>query len=192
MTSKYSWLVGKGIWNSLFGEYFMRDDTSDAQTTIDFPHHEIHEGDHFSAECFQTLGSGGTQAFIVTTPNSLKMSHMLWEADTTGAMEFKLYEWGSTSTGGTSVLPVNSNRNSTTLATTTLEYDPTIADIGTQLACKAWGVTGNPSRTIGGEARGEHEFVLGTNRKYIYHFKSNSADNVFSYHGNWYEHTPSN
>lgn len=32
MSSTHSWNIGRTIWNALLGEYFMRDDVSDAQT----------------------------------------------------------------------------------------------------------------------------------------------------------------
>jgi len=188
----YSWNIGRGIWNGLFGDYFMRDDFSDAQTVITFPHHEIHEGDHYFVEDYLTLGSGGTIAFSVQTGSSLKRNNILWDAQSTGAVMLDVYEYGSASTGGTSLTPQNSNRAYPNNSETAVEYDPTIVDLGTRMSGKAWGVTGNPAQVEGGEAGRENELVLGTDRNYIYHFTSSSADNVFSYHAHWYEHAPSN
>lgn len=192
MSSTHSWKIGRTIWNALLGEYFMRDDYSDAQTTIDYGHHEIHEGDHYSVEGYETLGSAGTVAFCLTTPNNGKYANMLFSIESTGNTEFNSYRYGSYSTGGTQAIPINSNHNSAGTSDTAVFRNSTIISLGSNFQAKSVGVSGSPVRTSGGDVRSENEHVLKENSVYIYHIKSNSADNVISYHGNWYEHAPSN
>ena len=185
-------LLGVSLIKSSFGTFLQTaskiDTICGAAVQIEHAHSEIHDGDHFFVEGYNTLGSGGTLAFCLTTPIDSTI-HLLFEIQTTGQTELNSYENATWGTGGTAKLALNSNRESAILGTSIIVINPTNIVTGTTLLnSQAWGVTGNASQRAGGQIRSESEIILksGTAR-YCYVIKSNSADNLVSYHGNWYK-----
>lgn len=166
------------------------DEVSGASTVIDYSHHEIHEGDHYFVEDFETLGSGAAVEFGVIA-GATKQAHMLFDLQATGQTEFTSYKVGSFDSDGTEVISVCSNTTCASNGETKVYRNPTVADYGTIMNSRAFGLALTPSKIEGGAVRGEAEIVLGTTGTFIYRIKSQSAGNIVSYHGNWYEHTPS-
>ena len=168
------------------------DDAAGCQTFIDFPHHEIHAGDHYRIKDFVTLGSGGTLNFTVETPTTGNDMHLFWKAKSPQPMELVVYEAGSyTGTVGTALTPRNSNRDYADAFPGTFQTDPTVVSLGTRLEADAWGKADVPARSSGGDARSDDEMKLGVNTVYMYHFLSKGADNLLAYEGSWYDHAPS-
>lgn len=58
------------------------DSVTNTLQTIDYSHHEVHAGSHFMYTDSVTLGNGGTQDYMIVTPNTMKWAHMtfyLWK-----------------------------------------------------------------------------------------------------------------
>ena len=95
------------------------DETTATIQTIDYAHHEIHAGDHYTAmHTVADIGAATTPndtiTMTFTTPNTTKWSHMTLLFNCVGGALCKLREGG---TGGASptgtVTCFNNNRNST-------------------------------------------------------------------------------
>ena len=163
------------------------DDVSGADTSIQSSHHEIHEGNHYFVENFETLGSGAEINISMIT-GSPKQAHILFNVQASGQTEVYSYEMGSWGTNGTTLVPLNNNRSSANTSQMTMLKDVNVADWGTTLNSKSFGWADTPSKINGGEIIAENEIILGTAGTYLYRIKSQTDSNVVSYHGNWYEH----
>lgn len=159
-----------------------------ALAMIDYEHHKIHSGTHFFVAGYDTFGAADDIDFQVTTPNTTTWAHMAFEIQSTGATVFSIYEDADVDADGSAVTARNSNRNSATASTLTIQTDGTINAAGTLIFAQAFGVSGNPNARSGGTERASHEIILKQNSTYRFFIESDSADNIISYQGYWYEH----
>ena len=95
------------------------DSVTGAHLTIDYAHHEIHAGNHFFYTDSVELDNAEVQDYLITTPNSTKWAHMLFNIDGSAITQFELYE-GADRDGTTPQTLFNSNRNSLSTATITI------------------------------------------------------------------------
>ncbi|MCK4258745.1 MAG: hypothetical protein KAX49_07190 [Halanaerobiales bacterium] len=160
------------------------DDTSGAMEIVEYEHHEIHEGNHFFiCDYDDTLGIGDTIEFVITTPNTLKWAHMLFDFSSILGAELEVYEGSSDVVGGTSTTPTNNNRNSGTTSDLTLLKDPTSITDGTRIA----GYLAGANRTAGFNSR-NREIILKQDTIYLFRFTSDANLNAITFCGEWYEH----
>lgn len=160
---------------------------SGALTVLDFSHHKIHKGDHYTASERVTLGAAATREYLITTADSSKVPHFLYAVSSGLSVTIDLFE-ETTKTGGTAVPSLNNNRRSGNTAETTVTHSPGGAGDGTQILYDSAGGTGGGRS--GGEARGENEYLLKRNTKYLLRITSGDANNVISIRLHWYENTP--
>lgn len=166
------------------------DSITGAVTTIRYPHHEVHEGNHFYLEGYVELDTDETLYVKLVTPDSNKWAHFRWEVESSGIMETTFYEGVSGGmTGGSIATPLNSNRNSDTISVLTITKGVTVADnLGTIVAEKKVGGVG--FKTVsGGSADRNDEMILKQNTTYLRKFESFSDANIISFRATWYEHT---
>ena len=157
-----------------------------ARTTIDYPHHEIHGGDHYYMEGFTTLALNAHLYVKLVTPNTAKWSHFLWEIQSSGILTTYLYEGVSGGmAGGTGVTPLNNDRNSTNASGLTITSGVAVAtDLGTTVSSAKWG-----TRQTGSSQKRDDEIILKQNKTYLRDFLSGENSNVVSFKASWYEHT---
>jgi hypothetical protein len=160
------------------------DSMTDTLQIIEYEHHEIHSGSHFTISDYDTsVALNETLEFIVTTPDSLKWAHMtIGFASTLGAT-LDVYEGASNVVEGTSVTPKNNNRNSDTASVLTIIADPTSITDGTKIL----GFMAGAGRTAGFVSR-DREIILKQDTTYLFRFTSLANSNAWSYVGEWYEH----
>ena len=177
-----------GQWNSNAGGgnkgNIQQDASTHALITTEYEHHEIHSGSHYFVAGFSTVSSGDSAYFSVTTPNTNKWAHMVFDVSGSGILSTYVYE-GSTVTGGAAVVPWNNNRNSSNTSVLTLNGSPSITSAGT---CIDSSKVGSGPKT-GGSIQRNKELILKQNTTYLYIFISGAASNIVSYNGSWYEHT---
>lgn len=161
------------------------DDVGQALIGIDFAHHEIHEGNHYFVSGYTEKDTSETMAFALTT-NATAHVHMTWSIAASLKTNVKVYE-GSTVTGGTAVIPYNSNRNSSNTSTVTLVSNPTVSGTGTLIASSGFGAVGNKLSSFGGSTDRESEIILKTSTCYRWLITSEDDNNVLDYIGSWYE-----
>lgn len=161
------------------------DPVSGAVETIDAPHTEIHNGRFFLYSGQVTLNNAATKKFLITVPNSAVFTHMIpAKVRATGEANIAIYEGPTVSNEGTPVTMLNRNRNSSNVNATLLKEDPTADPNGTLIYVEHFG-SGQKSQ---GESRGESEFILKTNTKYLIIITSEAASNDISFLIDWYEH----
>jgi len=154
--------------------------------TIDFPHFEIHEGDHYYIEGFATLALDANMYVKLVTPDNTKWAHFTWDIQSTGILTAYLYEGVSGGMAdGNSVTPLNSNRNSTNTSGIVITSGVTVAtDLGLTVSQCSWG----SRQSTGGQSR-EDELILKQDTIYLRHFLSGVNGNVVCFRATWYEHT---
>lgn len=174
--------------------YIKADNSTQALMTIDYAHHEIHAGSHFKAGYQDvSMATGDTISLVVVTPNSTKYAHWTLTAQSTGEVNIQVFEGATPSDSGTAVTVWNRNRNSSTANTTLVGHTPTIGHPiattrGTKMVEKWIGSTGF-KEAIGGEQRGDSEFILKANTKYLILCIAVSNGIKGSIGCDWYEHT---
>ena len=100
------------------------DDTG-TLVSIEFEHHEIHEGDHYFISNFESVDEDGNIDFVVISPDTTDEIHMTWRVDGTSQTEFRIYESSTVSDDGTLTTPINNNRRSANTSVTTVRKNPT-------------------------------------------------------------------
>lgn len=168
------------------------DASTETLITTDYSHHEIHDGNHYVVHINKDVANGGTYNIAFTTPDTTTQCHMEFMVTTEGEADVILYE-GITSFGsGSAFTPINSNRNSTnTSVLTDMEVDTT-AVVGSPTTL-GHAVIGS-GRSFGGTVRGENEFDLKRNTKYLLLITNQitGSPNETNISLVWYEHTPKN
>ena len=165
------------------------DDSTESLQFINYEHHEIHSGSHYNYCDYQTGNAiNATIEFVMTTPNTTKWVHLVFEAYSSTGAFIELYEGTTGVTGGTTITPRNNNRNSLNTSDVTLVKDPTsITSDGTRAA----GFLAGANRSGGSIVR-ENEYVLKQNTSYLIRITSRAASNDISWAAEWYEHTDKN
>ena len=188
VTCKLNLLPGK------FGDFLIYDGISNAIRTIDYSHHEIHDGSHFYIKGFTTLGNDpGVDDILrvtLTTPDTGSWAHFVWSIRSTGILEISLEEAPSGGmANGSPVTPLNNNRNSTKTSGIVISSGTDVAtNPGTELDKDKWGVAGFKDDAGGGAARTD-ELILKQNTIYLRTFTSSTAANIVQFKASWYEHT---
>jgi len=159
-------------------------DDEGALVTIDYAHHEIHDGNHYIASQAVDLGNGASrQVAIVTGANEV---HVLFSVITEAEGDFTLYEGATWDAPGTGIAEINRKRSSTNTATMAVYYTPTSAATGsaTLLQTKHWG----SGKTTGADVRSSNEFILKASTNYLFTITNDTTSNNFiTWWLDWYE-----
>jgi len=173
------------------------DDSTATLQTIEYPHHEIHEGNAFIAFAQATINSDATITIVIKTPNTAKWFHIVPFSRATGEANLCVYEGSTVDAETGSQLDIfNRNRNSSTesgsidtsTATPTpnkATLDPTIGALGTCIYAEHFG----SGQVTGGASVNRNEFDLAPNTVYSFQITSEAASNDCDLILNWYEHT---
>lgn len=166
--------------------------------TIDYAHHEIHAGSHFSCSYYATgKNDGQTINIYLKTPDTAKWGHMIFNWSASGAAFGRVREaptvTANTGTNGQSIF--NSNRNSATTSDMwdnaavpvqgKFGYDVTVTAPGTIIYEEYAGAAKNQ----GGMGRNDEEIILDQNTAYVFEVESDAAGITLSMRLEWYEHT---
>lgn len=164
----------------------VKNGNGDAITTIDFAHHEIHEGDAFTASYKVDVANGANLDLLFVTPNTDKRIHFTYVIEVELETDGLLYE-NVTATVGTAVAAYNRDRNSLTAATLVVTHTPSAITAGTTIIRSGHYGSG---KTIGGNDRTVNEIILKKNTKYLLRLTNviANATNYMSVRLNWYEH----
>jgi len=169
------------------------DSVTNAIEIIDTPHHEIHEGDHFYVSGYIELNNLDTFYMKIVTPDTAKWGHLIFDIKSTGICSTAFDEDATGGmTGGSSIIPLNNNRNSETVSGLVFTSGVTVAtSYTTRLENDKWGAQGF-KQTIGGGAGREDELLLKQNTTYLRSFISGADNNIVQYKSSWYEHENKN
>lgn len=101
--------------------------------SLDYPHWEIHEGNHYFYENVAALGSAEVKLLEITVPDSLKWPHFLFSVSSDLKATIELFEGVSNGTGGSTLTPVNNNRNSSNTSGLVIKTGASVAtDVAAQ------------------------------------------------------------
>jgi len=184
--------VSPGIYRTIEGDEITR-----AVPTLDYEHHEIHEGDHFVYHDQVELGSNGTQDYLITVPdmyglkfeNSKKWAHLTFTVSGSAITEYQIYE-DTDKTGTTAQTAINNNRNSTNTPLVTIKKGTSGGTTdGTKLPLGMKSGSAQGSSRTGMESSRSSEIILKNNTKYIIRITSGTAANLCNIQLSWYEHT---
>ena len=169
------------------GKPFSQDASTEAINTITYEHHEIHAGSHYFVRGWTLLSSDGDSvSFALTTPNTTKWTHMVFEITGGLLTEVKVFK-SATVTGGDTITPHNSNQNYPDSYSGTVIFNPTWSVEGTCIDSTKTGATGG-SR-FGGTISRSNEVVLKQNTTYLYHIITGANTNYVHWNAEFYEHT---
>ena len=160
-----------------------------AVATVDYPHHEIHDGSHFYIKGYVQLDNGVDLDFCVTTPDSDKWSHMLFSIQGTAITILEVYEGSSYSDAGSAVTAINNNRNSDKITTLAIATERTVSAIGTKIEESRFGTATTPVSQAAGSTDREDEIILKRNTNYTFRLISGTDGNIIDYKAAWYDHT---
>ena len=184
----------------LRGEYdtFAQDASTEAATTIEYEHHEIHAGSHYFVQCYYDLAEDNVLDFTWQIPDSAKWIHWTWEIDTEAEFLWQVYEnVVATNALANTITPFNSNRNSTNTSATIMKNEiqtnlaaanaDTNVTGGTLIGC---GISG-AGKKASGTAERHHEVIMDRAKLYCLRGTATAAGYVnFDMH--WYEHEDKN
>lgn len=169
------------------------DDITEAVISVDFEHHELHEGDMFSVWVTSTEGDGDAIEVAIKPPNNTKRFHAIAEHFGSNAHSFQIIENVTSLAAGTAGTAVNRNRNSSnTTAALTLK---TGTDSGTALTytggTNIW-THHMPSGRNATAGRATTEWILKNNVDTVFRLQAEAAATELWLAVIWYEHTDSN
>jgi len=171
------------------------DPSTHALETIDYEHHEVHEGNHFTyCQIDADFDIADAIELLIITPNTTKWAHMVINVEAGLDTNVKLYEnTAAAGHGSAGVLTAfNNNRNSVTSNTTTINTSDDGGADGTLIFESQLGIStgvGISKITGGGVSRSLDEWILKQNSKYLLVITSGSDDSSLSIKLSWYEHT---
>ena len=180
------------------------DDETGTLVTIEFEHHEAHEGSMFACHYVQEVSDTNDRSIIAfKTPNTTKRIHLLWGASATAAAHFYIFEGPTIASAvGADLTIFNKERNSLTASVVlstkdgvagkaTYFTEATMGQVtgGTEIAHE-WIGAGSKGKAQAGASRGSIEWILKANTIYSFELKSADAnDNSHTLILSWYEHT---
>jgi len=182
------------------GEYdtFAQDASTEATTTIEYEHHEIHGGSHYFVQSYADLAEDNVLDFTWQMPDTTKWIHWTWEVDTEAEFLWQVYEnVVATNALANTVTPLNSNRNSTNTSATTMknEIQANLAAANTDTNVTGGTLIGSgisgAGKKVSGTSERHHEIIMDQAKLYCLRGTATAAGYVnFDMH--WYEHTDKN
>lgn len=154
-------------------------------TTIDYPHHEIHDGKSFYFNEVITLGNNASQDYIITVPVSGN-AHFGYNVESTaGGVRTLMYE--TPDRNGTTLQTIrNRNRILNTANTVTVHKGQTGGTTdGTLILDWSVGTTNAGGRSSGNSAEATERILKPG--KYLFRVTSKANSNDISVIFNWYE-----
>lgn len=165
------------------------DASSHGIIVIDHAHHEIHSGDAFRYIDAITLGSGATQDYLLTVPNTTKWPHFTFSVDGTAVTTVEVFR-ATDKVGTTLQTTFNADENNLTITAGLLIHKGVSGGTtdGTSIYKYSSGTATGASKSEGVAAYSS-ERILRQNTKYLFRITSGTVGNLINFHAEWYEHT---
>jgi hypothetical protein len=170
------------------------DTTTHAGIIIDYAHHEVHSGSHYSVRGYQDLAINNVLDFTWQMPNTTKWIHWTWRIETESETQWNVYEKAVATTPlANTVTPINNNRNSSNTSGTTMKFEKQTnlaganadTDVtGATLLCSGISGAGKDS----GRADRSNELIMKQNALYCLRAIATAAGYI-NFAMEWYEHT---
>ena len=166
-----------------------RDNSTFAQMTIDYAHHEVHAGKHFFVAQGYVMADGTVRTVWFKTGNDGSLCHMLPAVIGNGPVVFRIVE-GASNAITPAVVPYNNRRASANVAAARWSTSTVAATGGTALITLRLGASGSGpfAVSVGGTASAREELILKANT--LYAFEVTAGDDLeANFTLEWYEHT---
>jgi hypothetical protein len=164
-----------------------------ATTTIDYSHHEIHDGSHFFISDVVSLSINNVYDFEIVTADTKSWMHFIFTIESESQTAWWIYEGVTILTAGTLTTAFNNDRNSTSTANAifrgTINSNLAAANgrISTATALKLeQGIIG-AGKVAGANSR-EDELILKQNTSYLCRGVANVAG-YLDFKIGFYQHT---
>lgn len=160
-------------------------DVGGARVGIDYAHHEIHDGNHYTVSYSKAISAGSVISVAITTPTSgTGYVHF------TGAFQSSLsgtfvFSQNASISSGSALNVFNNNLNSAKTSGTVVVGTPTVTTYGTAITTVVIG-TNDKQTSIGGGNEARQEFILATNSTYIIYFTANATSTYSSINLGYY------
>jgi hypothetical protein len=158
--------------------------------TVDVNHQRNHDGRAFFAYHLHPdsapLAAGASINIAMASPSGV-YPHITIDALCLGDAELYIYE-GSTANGGTSLTPINRNRNYSVSnpSEVAMILDPTVSTLGTQIDAQI--IAGGSGKKSTGGTAGSLEYVLKPLTTYLFRLTNvNGTAHAAYLHLEWYE-----
>ena len=161
------------------------DQSTRAQTFIDYGHHEIHAGSAYTSSKSFTHGAGASPNILMTVADNDKNPHLVFHVVSDSVLEVSLYE-SSGYSGGSALSSYNRNRNSSNTAGMVLATDAT--DGGSGKGTLIWTYKAGANKTVTTSEGERYEFILKRNAVYLLETVGSNGDLITALL-DWYEHT---
>ncbi len=182
----------KAYFSDTEADYVRMDASTHALECIDYEHHEVHGGSHFTySQVDADFDIADAVELLIVVPDTAKWPHMIIDVEAALDTNVKLYE-AATHTVLAAQTAFNNNRNSDATNTTTINTHNNDGADGNLIFESQFGVstgTGVNKITGGGGSRGSQEWILKQATKYLLVVTSGSDDSVLSIKLSFYEHT---
>ena len=178
------------------------DASTNKLTTIDYEHHEVHDGNMFSCHYNQQTTDIADRSIIAFTTPAEKEIHMVVHVAATAAANFYILEGATGTTAGATDLTVfNRDRNSSKTSELTsidgtegsVSYYSLTTDTAITGGTELWEEyigAGKIGQATAGSSRGANEWILKKSTVYDIELKAVDAnDNDQLVELTWYEHT---
>ena len=179
------------IFSNGIGPYGI-DKSTYAYPTIEYEHHEIHDGNHYHVRGDTSVAtSGGSVCFYMFTQNGSRWTHLVFDIYSNNLVDYK-EEINCIASGANLILVYNSNRNSTNIYSGSLIFSPlVITSSGIASATGFIGAVGVNAvqKGIAGAYSRNNEIILKSGTGYIWTFKVGGNDTRLGWDAEWYEHT---
>jgi len=167
--------------------------------SIDESHHEIHEGDSFTANSADTsMALSDTLILAFKTPDTTKWVHLIASYTSKAAGHVDIFEGPTWDASSGSQLPVyNSERNSSNTTAVLEDTTGVFTDTNNIVLNPTTFAGGTAIRTLyvfaakssGGGERNTEEIILKQGTTYGICFTADAGSNAADVHLTWYEHT---
>jgi len=186
------WNILKAKYDSSNADELRMDGKTNHLVTVNHNEKAIHNGVFYYMEGYTTLANSGDTFYVkLVTPDSTTWAHFNWIIMTSGVLTTEFYEGASGGmTGGTSVTPINSNRNSSNTSVLTITKDVTApTSTGTTISTAKMGSSSGGWRAVinGGSTDSMNEIILKQNTTYCRKFLTGSDDNTIYFKAIWGE-----
>jgi len=159
-----------------------------ATKVIDFETEQINIGTMYRSGFQKDIPNGDSAIFTITTPDTTKWCYFTPNVD--GENEFRITFYEDTArvgiTGGSSIIPANTNRNSTDTSGCVCVSDPVFDATGLKVLGN---VVFGSGKSSGGTGAPANEWVLKQNATYvILVINQTTSANQVNIRANWFEH----
>lgn len=168
--------------------YLLPRDSSDALVTIDFDHHEIHEGCHFTATVYDADVDIAAPKYVrVTAPNTATRIHMILFVSGDGGFLFQFYENPTLLAAGAGVTAYNNDRNSGNAATATVFQDTTTQGPNNDGTLLDASYSGGEKKRVSGDIGSRDEWILKQDEDYLVKVTADADNTKITVIAKWYE-----